>query len=191
VRPGVLIPRADSETLIEAAVRHFRDRAPATVLDLGTGSGALLLAALNQWPGAQGLGIDRSEAALAIARENAKRLGMAARARFRKGDWAEGIEGRFDLVLCNPPYIASGAVLPRDVAEHEPSDALFAGADGLDAYRLLAPQVGRLIAPSGIALIEIGAEQAAAVSELFAAEGLESETLQDLGGRDRCVAIKR
>jgi release factor glutamine methyltransferase len=82
-------------------------------------------------------------------------------------------------------------VLPRDVAEHEPSDALFAGADGLDAYRLLAPQVGRLIAPSGIALIEIGAEQAAAVSELFAAEGLESETLQDLGGRDRCVAIKR
>lgn len=191
VRPGVLIPRPDSETLIEAAVGHFGETPPATILDLGTGSGALLLAALDIWPDASGLGIDRSADALAVAAENAERLGMGARARFVLGDWGEGIDGPFDLILCNPPYVESGAELARDVAGHEPASALFAGEDGLDAYRALAPQIGRLIAPDGIALFEIGASQAAAVSALFAAAGLKSAVFRDLAGRDRCVAIKR
>lgn len=191
VRPGVLIPRADSETLIEVAVRQSGEGGPATVLDLGTGSGALLLAALDQWREARGLGIDRSPVALAVAQENAERLGLAARAHFRLGDWAEGIEERFDLILCNPPYIASDASLPREVAEHEPAGALFAGADGLDAYRLLTPQIGRLIAPGGLALFEIGAAQAGAVAALLAGKGLTAEIFQDLGGRDRCVAVRR
>jgi release factor glutamine methyltransferase len=188
VRPGVLIPRPDSETLIEAAVRHFGRNGPATVLDLGMGSGALLLAALAEWPEARGTGIDRSPDALAIATANAERLGMAERAHIRLGDWANGLAGPFDLILCNPPYIESGASLPSDVAEHEPAEALYAGPDGLDAYRSLAPQIGRLIAPAGIALFEIGSGQARAVVALLSAEGLATEVFQDLGGRDRCVA---
>jgi release factor glutamine methyltransferase len=191
VRPGVLIPRPDSETLIEVAVRHFSGRAPASVLDLGTGSGALLLAALVQWSDAMGLGVDRSSEALAVAQENAEQLGLAERASFAAGDWAEGIEDSFDLILCNPPYIESDAVLPRDVAGHEPADALFAGSDGLDAHRRLAPQIGRLIAPGGIALFEIGAGQADAVSALLAGQGFSPQVFQDLGARDRCVAVKR
>lgn len=189
VRPGVLIPRPDSETLIEVAVRHFGARSPATVLDLGVGSGALLLAALDQWPEATGIGVDRSEEALAVARENAERLGMAGRARIVPGDWTAGIEGPFDLILCNPPYVESGADLPPGVARHEPAAALFAGADGLDDYRLLAPQVGRLIAPGGIALFEIGADQATAVQSIFAGAGHETALFKDLAGRDRCVAV--
>lgn len=191
VRPGVLIPRPDSETLIEAAVRHFGAAGPGQVLDLGTGSGALLLAALDQWPAAQGVGVDRSPDALAIARENALRLGLGGRARFVLGDWGAGLADRFDLILCNPPYIERDALLPRDVAGHEPSAALFAGLDGLDAYRVLAPQIDRLMAPGALALFEIGAGQAGAVRALLAAEGLASEVFQDLGGRDRCVAVKR
>ncbi|HEY6917034.1 MAG TPA: HemK/PrmC family methyltransferase, partial [Allosphingosinicella sp.] len=120
VGPGVLVPRPDTETLIEAAIAHFQGRAPERVLDLGTGSGALLLAALAEWPDASGLGIDRSEEALAIARANAERIGLSGRAAFHLGNWAEGITERFDLVLCNPPYIETGAELPRDVADWEP-----------------------------------------------------------------------
>jgi release factor glutamine methyltransferase len=160
VAPGVLIPRPDSETLIEAALAHFGDTGPRRILDLGTGPGTLLLAALDQWPGASGIGIDASEAALAIARANAKRLGLAARAEFRLGDWSEGMEERFDLILCNPPYVEAGAALPADVADWEPHGALFAGRDGLEDYRRLAPQVPRLLAPDGIACFEIGQGQA-------------------------------
>jgi len=189
VGPGVLVPRPDSETLIEAAVEHFGARAPETVLDLGTGSGALLLAALDQWPRARGLGIDRSAAALAIASANARRLGFAARAEFRSGDWAAGIAERFDLLLCNPPYVESGAALPRDVAEHEPASALFAGPDGLEAYRRLAPQIAGVLAPHGLACIEIGAAQGAAVAALFRSEGLLPAIRQDLAGRDRCILL--
>ncbi len=187
VGPGVLIPRADSETLIEAAVAHFGDRAPARVLDLGTGPGTLLLAALDQWPGATGLGVDASAEALGYAEANARALGMADRAGFRQGDWASGLSERFDLVLANPPYIATHAMLPPEVRDHEPAAALFAGADGLDDYRRIAPALPALLAPGGIACIEIGATQAAVVSELIAAQGLRPSFRQDLAGRDRCV----
>jgi len=189
VGPGVLIPRPDSETLIEAAVDHFGAKGPASVLDLGTGPGTLLLAALAEWPAARGLGIDVSPVALEQARGNAARLGLAARARFALGDWAHGITGRFDLVLCNPPYVETGARLPRDVADHEPAAALHAGTDGLDAYRRLAPMLGRLIAPGGMAAVEIGAAQAAAVRALLAAEGLAATVRRDLAGRDRCLIV--
>ena len=187
VGPGVLIPRPDSETLIEAAAEHFRHRAPATILDLGTGPGTLLLAALAEWPEAQGLGIDESERARQYFETNANKLGMENRARFKLGNWAHETEGQFDLILCNPPYIATDEQLPAEVREHEPDGALFAGADGLDDYRIIAAALPRLIAPGGMAAIEIGATQAAAVSELLAAQGLSVSLRRDLAARDRCL----
>jgi release factor glutamine methyltransferase len=189
VGPGVLVPRPDSETLIEAAVAHFAARGPATVLDLGTGPGTLLLAALDQWPAAKGLGVDRSETALAYARRNAGRLGLADRTELRPGDWGDGIEGRFDLILCNPPYIETDAVLPADVADWEPPEALYAGPDGLSDYRRLAPQIAALLAPNGIACIEIGAGQAAAVTALFEYRGFTVSSLKDLKGVTRCLIL--
>ena len=191
VGPGVLIPRPDSETLIEAAVAHFAERPPRTVLDLGTGPGTLLLAALAQWPEARGLGIDASEAALAYARDNAASLGLADRARFRTGDWAEGLDERFDLILCNPPYVERGADLPRDVADWEPHRALFAAADGLGEIRRIAPDLPRLLAPGGLACIEIGAGQAEAASSLFEAQGFAVAHHRDLAGHVRCLALTR
>ena len=190
VAPGVLIPRPDSETLIEAAVDHFGEVGPGTILDLGTGPGTLLLAALDQWPLALGLGVDRSERALALAGANADRLGLSGRARFRAGDWAEGLEERFDLVLCNPPYIEQGALLPRDVADWEPAEALFAGPDGLDAYRRLALQVPALLSESGVACVEVGAGQSKAVAALFEAGGLEAAFRDDLAGHVRCLILR-
>lgn len=188
VGPGVLIPRADSETLIEAAVAHFGSAGPRTVLDLGTGSGALLLAALDEWPLATGFGVDASQAALGTARRNAERLGLAERATMVAGGW-DGVGDRHDLILCNPPYIAAGETLPAEVAGFEPGSALFAGEDGLDDYRVIASVIGRQIAPGGIACIEIGLTQAAVVSALLAAEGLQVSVRQDLGGRDRCIIV--
>lgn len=191
VAPGVLIPRPDSETLIEAAVDHFRGTSgPKRVLDLGTGSGALLLAALAEWAGASGVGIDRSRPALAIARANAEALGMASRARMIEGGWA-GTGEAFDLILCNPPYIANDERLPRDVVEHEPHSALFAGADGLDDYRVLAPLLPAQLADGGVACIEIGAAQGSAVAALMVAQGLVVHIRHDLAGRDRCVMAGR
>jgi release factor glutamine methyltransferase len=187
VGPGVLIPRADSETLIEAAVDHFADGAPATILDLGTGPGTLLLAALDQWPETQGLGIDQSEQAQRYFEANVTALGMADRARFQFGDWAEGLDGQFDLILANPPYIATADPLPPEVSDFEPAAALFAGPDGLDAYRILAAQIARLLAPAGVACIEIGATQAETAEALFRAAGLAVSVRQDLAGRDRCL----
>ncbi|CAN5458061.1 peptide chain release factor N(5)-glutamine methyltransferase [soil metagenome] len=189
VGPGALVPRADSETLLEAAVAPFGKEAPARILDLGTGPGTLLLAALDQWPDAIGLGIDASEEALAYARANAKRLGKEGRATLQTGDWAGGVTGPFDLILANPPYIATDASLPGEVRAHEPASALFAGADGLNAYRVLAPQIAPLLAPGGIAAIEIGHTQAEAVSALFAAPGLSVTVARDLGSRDRAIVL--
>jgi release factor glutamine methyltransferase len=187
VGPGVLVPRPDTETLMEAALDHFGASGPRRVLDLGTGPGTLLLAALDQWPGASGLGIDRSQVALRMAERNAARLGLAGRAEFRIGDWGQGVAERFDLVLCNPPYVEAGADLARDVKDWEPPEALFAGPDGLGEYRRLAPEIPRLLLPGGIACIEIGAGQEAAVSELFEAHGLPATSWRDLAGIARCL----
>ena len=190
VGPGVLVPRPDSETLIVAAAEHFAGTSgPRRVLDLGTGPGTLLLAALDQWPKATGIGIDSSEAALGYARTNARRLGLAQRAHFRRGDWATGVSEQFDLVLINPPYVAEGETLGTGVADFEPAEALFAGAEGLDEYRRLAPDIGRLIALGGLAAIEIGHDQAEAVTELLVAQGHAPRLAHDLGGRPRAMLI--
>ncbi len=188
VGPGVLVPRPDSETLLIAAQTHFGTRQPATILDLGTGPGTLLLAALDGWS-ARGLGIDRSAQALGYATANAVTLGMTDRAGFVLGNWADAIGARFDLILANPPYIGTDEDLPDEVRAHEPASALFAGADGLDDYRILARQLPRLIAAGGCATVEIGHTQAAPVAALFAAEGLASAVYRDLGDRDRCLLV--
>lgn len=189
VGPGALIPRPDSEALIEAAIEYFDARAPEVVLDLGTGPGTLLLAALDHWPAAKGLGIDASEAALGYARANAAALGLAGRAAFQPGDWAEGLEGPFDLILCNPPYIGTDEEIGEDVRRFEPPSALFAGADGLDDYRRILPDLRRLLAPGGAAVLEIGWTQAEAVSKLALDQGFSLRVRNDLGGRPRAVLL--
>lgn len=194
VGPGVLVPRPDSETLVEACLELARERGagwPSRVLDLGTGPGTLLLAVLSECPAATGLGVDASERALAYARDNAAELGMADRATFRSGDWGNGVDGPFDLVLCNPPYIADAEPLMPDVADHEPREALFAGADGLDDYRRIIPDLPRLLAPGGAAVLEIGASQRAAVAVLAEAVGFAVASRRDLGGRDRALILSR
>ncbi|MCY7279520.1 MAG: peptide chain release factor N(5)-glutamine methyltransferase [Sphingomonas bacterium] len=190
VGPGALIPRPDSETLIAAAIGHFAGTdGPKRILDLGTGPGTLLLAALDQWPAATGLGIDASDEALDYARANARRLGLAPRAELRTGNWANGINERFDLLLINPPYVADQAELGPGVAEYEPAEALFAGPDGLDDYRRLAPEIGRLIAPGGLAAIEIGHDQAESAAALFNTAGHDVRLSRDLAGRARALLI--
>ncbi len=194
VGPGVLIPRPDSETLVEACLDFARERGrgwPSRVLDLGTGPGTLLLAVLSEFPAATGLGVDVSEQALAYARDNAADLGLAGRTAFQSGDWGEGIDGAFDLILCNPPYIGDAEPLMPDVADHEPPGALFAGPDGLDDYRRIIPDLARLLAPGGIAILEIGATQHILVSELAVAAGFGVAGRQDLGGRDRALLLTR
>jgi release factor glutamine methyltransferase len=191
VGPGVLIPRPDSETLIEAAVAHFAGTPdPATILDLGTGPGTLLIAALSQWPDARGIGVDVSQVALDYARANAAQLTRPERASFQVGDWAEGITGPYDLILANPPYIEAGTILDRQVAEHEPAAALFAGADGLNDYRRIIPALRQLMAADGIAIIEIGWQQREAVTALAEEYGLAVRCHRDLGGRDRALACQ-
>lgn len=189
VGPGVLVPRPDSETLIEAALAHFAGGpGPRSVLDLGTGSGALLLAALDQWPDAHGIGVDNSNEALRIAGANVCRLGLGDRTHIVRGRW-DGANGPHDLILCNPPYVAVGESLPREVADWEPASALFAGPDGLDDYRKIAPLLGSQLAPKGIACIEIGSSQARAVTAIFNAKGLDVSVVRDLSGRDRCLTL--
>lgn len=195
VTPAVLIPRADSETLVEAARMAFAGaRPPRRILDCGTGSGALLLAALTLFPEAEGLGIDRSPEALAVAQANAERTRLAARVRFVPADWntpgwAAGI-GAFDLILANPPYVEDEADLEPVVREHEPSGALFAGPEGLDAYRVLVPQLPGLLATGGVALVEIGSRQADAVSAIAAAAGLSARLHRDLAERPRALEMR-
>lgn len=193
VTPDVLIPRADSETLIELAVNHFkRDIGhPARILDLGTGSGALLLACLSAFPEASGVGMEASTAALAVAEANGDRLGFASRANWVHRSWAEpgwhDDLGLFDLVVSNPPYVETDAGLDAMVADFEPHSALFAGPDGLDDYRLLIPQLASLLAPGGIAIFEIGHSQAGAVSDLASNAGLSTEMRRDLAGKPRAL----
>jgi len=190
VGPGVLVPRPDSEMLIASAIEHFQGgRAPQRVLDLGTGPGTLLLAALDVWPEATGLGIDVSRQALSYASANARRLGFENRAKLVQGDWAKGLAETFDLILCNPPYVPEGAELGAVVREYEPDEALFAGEEGLDAYRQLAPQLPRLLNPGGFAAVEIGAEQAVPVTKLLAREGLKTRVTEDLAGHPRAVLL--
>lgn len=202
VSPAVLIPRADSETLIEAARGVFADRGPQRILDLGTGSGALLLAALSIWRGASGTGLDRDADAVALALQNAERTGIhppaagraGGRARFLVRDWHQcgwrDALGRFDLILCNPPYVEADAALGRDVREWEPAGALFAGAEGLDEYRVLIGQFPALLAANGAAIVEIGAGQTVAVSALAGEAGFATELRRDLGGRPRALVLR-
>lgn len=191
VTPATLIPRGDSETLVEAALQERPDA--LRVLDLGTGSGALLLAVLASLGKARGVGLDASAAALAVARRNAEALGLRPQAEFVQGNWHENgwadNLGTFDLVLCNPPYVAADAALDRQVREWEPASALFAGPEGLDDYRVLIPQLGKLLAPGGVAILEIGADQADAVGALAQASGFTADLRRDLAQRPRALVL--
>lgn len=196
VAPGVLIPRADSETVVEAALAACPALAsgPARVLDCGVGPGTLLLTVLAECPLAQGVGIDRSAEALAIAARNAQALGLADRAGLHQRDWTlpgwrDGL-GLFDLVLANPPYVEQAAQLDPQVRQWEPAGALFAGPDGLDDYRLLVPQLPALLAPGGVAVVEIGATQGPAVTALAEAASLSVQLHRDLGGRPRALIVR-
>ena len=190
VGPGVLVPRPDSEVLIASAIEHFDGTGgPTRILDLGTGPGTLLLAAIDVWPGATGVGIDVSRQAMSYAAANARRLGFEKRVKLKIGDWAQGIEESFDLVLCNPPYVAEGAELGRGVREYEPDEALFAGQSGLEAYRALAPQLPRLLNKGGLAAVEIGHDQASAVTALLERDGLRARVVNDLAEQPRAVLL--
>jgi len=191
VGPGVLVPRSESETLIEAAQHWFGDEAPETILDLGTGPGTLLLAALSEWPDARGLGVDASEEALAYARGNAEALGLAGRTEFRLGNWAEGLSGRFDLILCNPPYLDAEDEITADVRDFEPHLALFGDARGLGAYRQIVPRLAPFIEKGGGAAIEMGKGQIDNVDKICRAEGFETRRWRDLLGIERCLFIHK
>lgn len=195
VTPDVLTPRPDTETVVEVVLRDFPESAAWTVLDLGVGSGAILLAILAERPAARGLGIDVSEEALAVARDNAAHLGLAGRTALLRGDWTAGLaDDGFDLVVSNPPYIASHVIetLEPEVRDYEPRLALEGGADGLDAYRLLAPEVLRVLKPGGRFAVEIGYDQKDAVEALFREAGAaDVRTIRDLADRDRVVAGSR
>jgi release factor glutamine methyltransferase len=190
VSPATLIPRADSETLIQAALEQ---PAPRAILDLGTGTGCLLLAALSEFPGAFGVGVDLSPDAAALAARNARECGLSARAAFLAGRWSHAMAGRFDLVLSNPPYIPAADIpaLMPEVARFEPARALDGGADGLDAYRALAEALPALLAQDGRAILEIGQDQGPAVSAIMASNGLETLTIKpDLGGIPRALVLR-
>lgn len=194
VTPAVLIPRADSEVLVEAALAARPDA--ARVLDCGTGSGALLLAVLAKLTRAEGVGIDRSAEALAIAAENARLLGLETRTRmiqadWDRPDWTAALDGPFDLILANPPYVESDARLAPSVSAHEPAGALFAGPEGLDAYRALVPQLPGLLTPDGVALVEIGASQADSIAAIAGSAGFSARLHRDLGGRPRVLQLYR
>lgn len=194
VGPDVLDPRPDSETLIEAVLDHVGDRRYGwRIADLGVGSGCLLLTVLGELPGATGVGVDVSVAALRRARSNARALGFDRRTTFVRSDWGASMAGPFDVVLCNPPYIPSAEIetLAPEVARHEPRVALDGGLDGMACYRALAPDLPRILAPGGLAVVEIGVGQSDAVAALLKAAGLRlAERRRDLGGRERCLVAR-
>ncbi|MBM3581655.1 MAG: peptide chain release factor N(5)-glutamine methyltransferase [Alphaproteobacteria bacterium] len=190
---ATLVPRPESETLIEAALARVRDRsARLRVLDLGTGSGCLLLALLAELPRATGLGVDAEPAALACARANAARLGLARRVRWRRNDWTKALVGPFDIVLANPPYVTAREwqTLEPEVRFYDPKPALVGGRDGLAAYRRIVPRLSRLLGRAGFACLEIGWRQEGAVCALARRAGLRvAEIRRDLAGRPRCVVL--
>ncbi|MFS8036960.1 peptide chain release factor N(5)-glutamine methyltransferase [Xanthobacter sp. AM11] len=194
--PETLVPRPDTETVVEEALARCPQRdAPLRILDLGTGTGAILAALLVERPAATGVGIDRSEGAARTARDNLARLGVGARSAVLVGDWGTGVRGGFDLVVSNPPYIAAGhmAGLPVEVGRHDPALALVAGADGLCAYRAIAADLPRLLAPGGAAVLELGAGQEPDVAALLSASGLRlaGPARRDLGGIARALCAFR
>ncbi|MDB5395145.1 MAG: SAM-dependent methyltransferase [Rhodospirillales bacterium] len=195
VSPDTLDPRGDTETLIEAVVTAIPDRGRALrVLDLGTGTGAILLALLAEYPTATGLGVDLSDGAIATARINADGHGLSGRASFARGNWAEGLSGVFDLIVSNPPYIVQSDLvgLSPEVREHDPMLALDGGGDGLDAYRALMPAIPALLTEDGMLVVEVGAGQADDVCRLAAYSGLEQIARRaDLGGIERALSFKR
>jgi release factor glutamine methyltransferase len=192
VGPGVLIPRMDSETTVAAALEACPR--PRRVLDCGVGSGALLLTALAESGAAEGVGVDRSGAALRLAEENVGRLGLSSRVQLLLRDWSEpgwaDDLGRFDLILANPPYVEDDAPIAPAVRRWEPAGALFAGPEGLDDYRVLIPQLPGLLAENGTAVIEIGSSQAEAVAAIAAGAGFTAELRRDLANRPRALALR-
>ncbi|MEQ8377199.1 peptide chain release factor N(5)-glutamine methyltransferase [Parvibaculum sp.] len=194
VTPATLDPRPDSETLVETALAALREVAAPRLLDLGTGTGCLLLALLHERPDAVGTGIDISAEALAVAVSNAARLELSGRAAFRAGNWVQDLEGSFDLVISNPPYISSGEIstLEEEVRAHDPVLALDGGADGLDAYRALAAALPDVLTQGGSAVIELGAGQADDVTAIFEAAGLAVlRVVPDLSGVPRALVAAR
>ena len=194
VSAATLIPRADSETLIRAALTQYANRVPpGRIVDLGTGTGCLLLALLHEFPNAFGIGIDVVPAAADLARSNSVRLGLAHRAAFLCGDWTSSLYGLFDLVVANPPYVAAGDIagLMPEVQRHEPRSALNGGVDGYDAYRTMLPRFPALLAPDGIAVLELGAGQAETVTALAREVGLRASLHLDLAGIERALVLSR
>jgi release factor glutamine methyltransferase len=191
----VLDPRADSEILVSAVLAAIPNRNVALrIVDFGTGSGCLLLSLLHELPSATGVGIDISAPALAVAKENADRFALSSRCLFRLGSWGKGIEGTFDILISNPPYIESGVVpaLEPEVADYDPLLALDGGADGLDAYRALLPDMARLAAKNAFAALEVGMGQDVAVGRLLAGASFgEIAVLPDLGGIGRVVTGRK
>jgi len=190
VSPATMIPRPDSETIVQAALDL---PPPERVLDLGTGTGCLLLSVLHERPSAFGVGVDLSPEAAALAATNARRLGLATRSAFLCGDWAAALTGPFDLILSNPPYIEAAAIpgLMPEVANHEPRSALDGGADGLDAYRTIVAALPALLTSNGAAVLELGIGQADTVGALARAAGFGAETRADLGGIARAMILRR
>lgn len=194
VTPDVLDPRPDTETLVAAALEAAADYEAPRILDLGTGTGCILLSLLADLPGATGLGTDASDKALAVAKRNAEALNLCSRAKFLRSDWFEKLDGTFDLVVCNPPYIAETekAELSPEVSRWDPEAALFGGMDGLQAYRRILSGLPAVIRKSGMAFLEIGAGQSASVRELCREAGFEDISSQkDLGGHERCMILRQ
>jgi release factor glutamine methyltransferase len=191
VGPGALVPRPETETIIEELVRLVPDRnTPLGLLDLGTGTGCLLLAALSEFPRARGTGIDASKDALVWARRNVAKLGLESRCALSVVDWRETPDGTYDAILANPPYIRTGdiAALAPEVSRYEPVPALDGGPDGLAAYRGIAARIAPLLKPNGVLLAEIGEGQGAQVESILAAAGIETARIaEDLAGIPRCV----
>jgi release factor glutamine methyltransferase len=195
VDAATLVPRPETETLVEATLAALGDRArPWRILDLGTGSGCVLLALLSELPAATGLGVDLSAAAVAIARANAASLGLGERSAFRVGDWLADVAGPFDVVVANPPYVATGelAGLAPEIRDFEPSSALDGGPDGLAAFRAIAPGLAAALAPGGSAWFEVGSGQAQAVARILVESGLVDPGVRaDLSGTNRVVGARR